>query len=271
MATINTADDLIEVLKSDDRVRSAVRRELLTEELLALPGRFDKILETQTAMLEDMRRLHQEMKSLLEITNTLLNTQGEILQDIKGIRKEQVAMSKTHESDRQEDMQVINWLRDKDALAAATKYRVSIAKHFTRLRNMRQIRCDAINRKELDDLLDNCADEQALSEFTDDELNYFPEVDLAFGVMGRREREPEFYIVVEASYTGSANDVALAVVRAKILGAITGLDTYAVVASVYLGEGAEGRVVGNAKEYLASADGNMAFWYEIVEEEVWPP
>ena len=41
MATINTADDLIEVLKSDDRVRSAVRRELLTDELLALPGRFD--------------------------------------------------------------------------------------------------------------------------------------------------------------------------------------------------------------------------------------
>ena len=41
MAKINTADDLIEVLKSDDRVRSAVRRELLTEELLALLGRFD--------------------------------------------------------------------------------------------------------------------------------------------------------------------------------------------------------------------------------------
>ena len=41
MATIDTADDLIEVLKSDDRLRSAVRRELLTEELLSLPGRFD--------------------------------------------------------------------------------------------------------------------------------------------------------------------------------------------------------------------------------------
>ena len=229
------------------------------------------MLETQTAILEDMRGLHQQTKSLLETTDSLLKTQREILQDIKGIREEQVNMGKTRESDLREAMQVRNWFRDKDALAAATKYKAKIAMHFARQRNMRQISCDVLSSEELDDLLDNCADEQALSEFTDDELNYFPEVDLAFGVMGRREREPEFYIVVEASYTGSANDVALAVVRAKILGAITGLDTYAVVASVHLGEGTEGRVVGNAKEFLASADGNIAFWYEIVEEEVWPP
>ena len=211
------------------------------------------------------------MKSLLETTNTLLNTQGEILQDLKGIRNEQVATSKTHESDRREIMQVMNWFRDEDTLAAATKYKENIAMHFARQRNVRLIRCDAINRRELNDLLDNCADEQALSRFTDDELNYFPYVDLAFGVMGRREWGPQFYVVVEASYVGSADDVAHAVVRAKILGAITGLDTYAVVAYVHLGEGTEGRVVGNAKEFLASADGNIAFWYEIVEEEVWPP
>ena len=44
MVTINTADDLIDVLRSDDRVRSAVRRELLTEEVLALPAQFGKMV-----------------------------------------------------------------------------------------------------------------------------------------------------------------------------------------------------------------------------------
>ena len=53
----NTADDLIEVLTSDEKVRSAVRRELLTEELLKLPDRFDKMLETQTSVLEDIKGL----------------------------------------------------------------------------------------------------------------------------------------------------------------------------------------------------------------------
>ena len=119
MTTINTADDLIEVLKSDDKVRSAVRRELLTEELVALPERFDQMLETQTEMLK---------------------TQTSILEDIKGIREEQTALRKKHEADRQEYIQVMHWFRDIDAEDAATKNRVRIAKHFTRLRNMRQIK-----------------------------------------------------------------------------------------------------------------------------------
>ena len=201
----------------------------------------------------------------------MLKTQTTILENIEEIREEQVAMSKTHESDLREAMQVRNWYRDEDTLAAATKYKVNIAEHFTRLRNMRLFSCDVLSSEELYDLLGNCSDEQALLEFTNHELNRFPGVDLAFGVMRIREKEPEFYIVVEASYTGTSDDIERAVVRAKILGAITGLDTYSVVASVHLGEGTEGRVVGDAKEYLDSADGNVVFWYEIVEEEVWPP
>ena len=43
--TINTIDDLLRVLREDEDVRAAVRRELLTEELLALPDRFAKYAE----------------------------------------------------------------------------------------------------------------------------------------------------------------------------------------------------------------------------------
>ena len=74
MATINTADDLIEVLRSDDRVRSAVRRELLTDELVALPDKVDKMVEAQTEMLK---------------------TQTTILENIGEIREEQQALRET--------------------------------------------------------------------------------------------------------------------------------------------------------------------------------
>ena len=43
--TINTIDDLLRLLRDDEDVRAAVRRELLTEELLALPDRFAKYAE----------------------------------------------------------------------------------------------------------------------------------------------------------------------------------------------------------------------------------
>ena len=69
MTTINTADDLIEVLKSDDKVRSAVRRELLTEELVALPERFDQMLETQTSILENIKGTRREQMALRNSTN----------------------------------------------------------------------------------------------------------------------------------------------------------------------------------------------------------
>jgi hypothetical protein len=250
---------LLEMLKTRTTILENI--EGIREEQVALSKTYEsdrlEMLKTQTAILKNIEETREEQMALRKKQVTL--------------SKEQVALSKTHESDLRYALQVRNFYRDEDTLAAATKYKANIAKHFTRLRNMRLIRCVVLSSEELDDLLDNPADEQALSEFTDDELYYFSDVDLAFGVMRMGEKEPEFYIVVEASYTGSANDVARAVVRARILGAITGLDTYAVVASVHLGEGTEGRAVGNAKEYLDSADGNIAFWYEIVEEEVWPP
>ena len=212
------------------------------------------------------------MKSLLETTNTPLKTQREILKDFKGIREEQMAMTKTHEPDYQEKLRVLNWFRDKDTLAAATRNRVEIARVFAELCSVEHIKVAVLDEADLETMLDKNFKALKSMKFASNVLDAFPVVDLALRVTEREDSSGlEFYVVVEASYTGTSDDIERAVVRAKILGAITGQDTYAVVASVHLGEGTEGRVVGDAEEYLASADGNIAFWYEIVEEEVWPP
>ena len=52
MTTINTIEDFLRVVRENEELRSAVRRELMTEEVLALPGQFAVMLKTQNSMLE---------------------------------------------------------------------------------------------------------------------------------------------------------------------------------------------------------------------------
>ena len=99
MATINTADDLIEVLRNDDRMRSAVRRELLTEEVLALPERVDKMVEAQSAMQEtqtgilgSIQSLQKTQTGILGSIQSLQKTQTEMLGSIQSLQKTQTEM-----------------------------------------------------------------------------------------------------------------------------------------------------------------------------------
>ena len=96
MATINTADDLIEVLRADSRVRSAVRRELLTDALVALPEKVDKMVESQTAMQQSQTAMQQaqtamqQAQTVMELT-AMLKTQTKMLEDIENLQEGQAA------------------------------------------------------------------------------------------------------------------------------------------------------------------------------------
>ena len=226
--------------------------------------------DAQTAM-------QKTQTEMLESIQSLQKTQTEILKNIEGIReeqvalrKEQVALRKEHKADREESIQDMHRFRGNYAVSAAARDTVGTAMPFARQKKMRQIRCDEVSPGELKDLIANCEDEQVLSGFSDKDLNYFPQVDLAFGVMGRRERSPVFYIAVEAGYTANSDDVDRAVVRAKILGALTEKVSYAVVASVHLNPAAEAMVTDDAEKYLASDGDYVAFWHRIDEKDLQP-
>ena len=278
MVTINTADDLIEVLRSDDRVRSAVRRELLTEEVLALPARVGKMVEAQTAMqktqtemLGSIQSLQETQTEMLGSIQSLQETQTEILKNIEGIREEQVTLRKEHKADREEDIQSMHRFRGNYAADAAAKRRARIAKPFARLWQMRQIKWEVLSPDDVDALTDGKFDALTKSGFTDDDVNQVSEADLVIGVKRRRGVKPEFYVVAEAAYTGDKSDVDRSIVRAKIVAAATGLDAFAVVAAVRLDPEIESRVVDDAEEYMKADRGSVAFWYEIVEEDMEPP
>ena len=54
MTMINTSEDLLRVLRQNEEFKAAVRRELLTEELLALPQRFAEYTKANDARLDRM-------------------------------------------------------------------------------------------------------------------------------------------------------------------------------------------------------------------------
>ena len=53
MTTVNTIEDLLRIVRENEEYHAAMRRELLTDELLALPSQFTKMLDTQNRMMAE--------------------------------------------------------------------------------------------------------------------------------------------------------------------------------------------------------------------------
>ena len=308
MATINTVDDLIEVLRNDDRMRSAVRRELLTEEVLALPERVDKMVEAQSAMQEtqtgilgsiqslqetqtgilgSIRSLQEtqtemletqtdagEIQSLQETQTEMLETQTGILGSIQSLTEGQIAATehraKLHALHREEH-DALHRFRGNYAVDAASRNRFEIAEVFAQLCSVERINVDVLDEAELKTMRDKNMGALNSLGVANKVLSAFPATDLALRVT-EMEGGPglEFYVVVEASYTGTSDDIERAAVRARMLGAITGCKAYAVVAAVKPNRGLESRVIRDAGEYVTSGDGSAAFWYQITDKELEP-
>ena len=58
MVTINTTDDLLRALAEKPSWKEAVRREILTEELLKLPARFERFVATTEAFMAEQRQIN---------------------------------------------------------------------------------------------------------------------------------------------------------------------------------------------------------------------
>ena len=74
MTTIDNIEDFLRIVREDDEIRSAVRRELLTEELLELPARVASMSKTQDAMLETQNAILRDLADLRQTQNFSLET-----------------------------------------------------------------------------------------------------------------------------------------------------------------------------------------------------
>ena len=284
MGDIETTDDLVRALRHSREVQEAVRSLVAGDTLQSLTEETREIRKTQTAILEEQKELRREANALRETQNTMLETMGVVLRELTDLRQDSNQLGE----DIRTEHRAMDRFRGNYAIDATERNPYGIMQPFGRGHGIRRARYQLLNGDRLqemvdqhDRILDDLVDEQAQSEVpagfavTDDEIGSFREADMVMEV-SRRSSEagspPEFYLLVEASYTGTFEDVRRACVRAKVLREITGRPVYPVTAAVMLGERLNPALITTDVTDLINSDSrHVAFWHRLSEENLEPP
>ena len=283
MVNMGTTDDLIRALRLDPEVQEAVRSAVRGDSLHHLTREAQEIRKAQAAILEEQQELRKGTNSLLETQNAMLDTMSTMLRELTGLKENSNELRK----DISTEHRAMDRFRGNYAIDATERNPFGIMQPFARGRGIRRARYQLLIGDQLqemvdshDDVLNDLVEEQAQAnvpdEFavTDNAIGSFREADLVIEV-SRRSPEAfpvEFYLLVEASYTGTFDDVRRACVRAKILRRITRKAVYPVTAAVALGERLNPNLTTtNVADLINSDNEHVAFWHRLNEENMEPP
>ena len=240
MTTLNTVEDLLRVLRDNDEARAAVRRELLTEDLLALPSRFESMLEAQNTMLADIGESRKTQNAMLE-------TQNDILRRLDNIE--------AHNGRLSQDFGVF---RGNYAENAAIKNATDIAILFNEARGigLDETSVRVLSGDELRALAREYGTDRLAAIPLADRRSYYG-ADLV--VEAAALDGSVFYIAVQASYTCNGRDTSRAISNAGLLAEFTGSRAWPVIAGV--------RMDRDIQPLVAAAD---VFWYRLEAVDLEP-
>lgn len=94
MTTINTIDDLVRILREQPAWAEAVRAVLLTDDLLDLPARFDRFVQSQEETNRHLSELLAELKEVSEDNRRRLNRVEGRLGNLEGGQYERTIRAK---------------------------------------------------------------------------------------------------------------------------------------------------------------------------------
>ena len=309
MATIDTTDDLLRLVREDSDFRATMRRELLTAELLEVPQHLTALEQSTAALIEytnaTNRRLDNIEADITVIKDDINVVKGDItvMKDDINVMKDDISVTKDDVSVMKDDISVtkndvsvikddINGLgeafrqevqaqssyRGAHAQTAANRDRVRISNLFAKFHAIRRTDAMPVRRNRLKAWLqgENAEVVEALN-LRERAWETFLEPDIVAAVhdlMADDDAEPAFYIVVEASYTGEAEDIDKAIDHAKIVHAVTGLDAYPIVAAVRLDDKMEpetrSKLYDDVQKFVAANDADAAFWYPLGSADLRP-
>ena len=309
MATIDNTDDLLRLVREDSDFRATMRRELLTAELLEVPQRLTALEQSTAALIEytnaTNRRLDNIEADITVIKDDINVMKGDItvMKDDINVMKDDITVMKGDVNVMKDDVSVtkndvsvikddINGLgeafrqevraqssyRGAHAQTAANRDRVRISNLFAKFHAIRRTDAMPVRRNRLKTWLqgENAEVVEALN-LRDRAWETFLEPDIVAAVhdlMADDDAEPAFYIVVEASYTGEAEDIDKAIDHAKIVHAVTGLDAYPIVAAVRLDDKMEpemrSRLYDDVQKFVAANDADAAFWFRLGSADLRP-
>ena len=295
MATIDNTDDLLRLVREDSNFRATMRRELLTAELLEVPQRLTALEQSTAALIEytnaTNRRLDNIEADITVIKDDINVMKGDItvMKDDINVMKDDVSVTKNDVSVIKDDINGLgeafrqevraqSSYRGAHAQTAANRDRVRISNLFAKFHAIRRTDAMPVRRNRLKTWLqgENAEVVEALN-LRDRAWETFLEPDIVAAVhdlMADDDAEPAFYIVVEASYTGEAEDIDRAIDHAKIVHVVTGLDAYPIVAAVRLDDKMEpemrSRLYDDVQKFVAANDADAAFWYRLGSADLRP-
>ena len=249
MTTINSAEDLIRIARDNEEFRDALRRELLTEELLALPQTVATLTDNVNALTKGIEEYKYSTDSLLSRVVERLDRQHELYR-------------------RQHDD--LARFRGNYAIDAARAKDTVVAELFAQHRGMRRIQVRPLTKDDLDYMLSENIEAVEALRLRERSWLTFPKADIIAEVTERRKPSLAFYVVIEASYTADTEDVLRATDHAKILRCATGLDAYAVVAGVRTVPSIEGSVFDEAAQLTGANDEEAVLWFQLDEDVLEP-
>ena len=264
-------------LQEDAELLAEVRRLVLTDEVLAMPGQLADVIErqdraegqlaevirVQNALLETQNRILSDQDDMLETQGRLLEGQDEMRGDIRALH----GMYRRQHDDQSR-------FRGGYADRGARKNSPDIVGLFARHLGIspRQLNISELSEAERKDMIGQNLEALRELDTSDTAWLTFPRGDVIARITDWDENGADaFYIAIEASYTGSRRDAQRAVDHAKILRRATGQDAYPVVAAVRMAPSAESMVSDDVAQFVETGNEDFAFWYQLGEEGMEPP
>jgi hypothetical protein len=199
MVTINTPEDLLRVLREQPEWKATVRREILTEELMNLPARFDRFVEEQRQFKSDNEEFIAEQRQFNAQIDSFVNRTdarfGRLEGDLSNM-KDEYSISKT--------------VRDAEGVAYDMGFK------FVRTLSISELLA-MVARNDTADLA------------TGDPRS-FRLADLVIETAD--EDGATHYIAMEISYTADERDIYRTLRNARLLTRFTGHPAHAAVASI---------------------------------------
>ena len=258
---IASTEDLLRALDQDPEFRSQARGQLLTEELLQLPGRFAQFAEHQEAFNEAQKITDQgfesALKSLFEVTQ---RNSDNIERLIEATQRNSDNIERLAEATQRNSDNIDKLARDVTRINNSIgELKGNVARralnwHFGYIaEDMGYRLVNTVTRNERWEM----AHRQDISDIPLGQRRSFYEADLVMEVADTDGAT--HYIAVEASYTADTRDTERAMRNAEFLTRFTGCPAYAAVASRQ-----------NDYTIRQLIEDKVLFWYQLTDEDFTP-
>ena len=212
MTTINSQEDFLRALSENPEWRAAVRAQILGEELLQLPARFDAFVDEQRQFNAEMKVFVEEQK---QINAQLTSFVDEMKVFNRGQRELNERLARNMDRITHDIGQLRGWFARLNAADFAPVIAWEMGMHMVR----------TLTRNELVDMA-----HQAMRDGTsNDSLRSFYNADV---IIEATQGDAACYIAVEASYTADHRDADRALRNADFLTQFTGIPAHPAIVSV---------------------------------------